>query len=83
MESLTDTIGLWAECPGSDLADVILGEAKLIGAVLDLAAIFGPTICQYSHHRIVTLGSERNHPVNQDYGGGDGGLLGRDEGLHV
>ena len=76
MESFTDAVGLRMISLGLGMVNVLNGQVELVGVVLRLATVLRPSVGQDALQPDALLLKERNYPVVEQVGGGDGRLLG-------
>ena len=94
VEALANAIGLRALGLGAAVVDILDGQVELVLVPLRVAAVFAAAIGQHPAQRDAVFLVERQHPVVQQIGRGDGVLtvvelgeadlgVGIDEGLLV
>jgi hypothetical protein len=94
VETLDDAVGLRALGLGSGVVDVLDCQIELVFVAIVGPAIFGSTVGKQALQRNAVLFIERDHPVVEQVGGGQGSLsvvqlgesdlgVGVDEGLLV
>ena len=71
MEALADAVGLRAVGLGLRMVDVLDGQVKLVGMVLDLAAVFGAPIRKHALNRNAVFCIEGDYPIVEYIGSRD------------